>query len=107
MHVDELAVFCRNSHNLQVFDSDTGIKSEFEKSSVSLAQEANQNPDTDAIYYILLRVVDRFKSLNGRYPGSLDSNFESDGFAFKSLLSTFLKEYGIRDNDFENQAKEM
>lgn len=107
IELDDLAVFCRNSSNLNVLFSEFGIKNEFEKPSVMIAQEVNQNPDTDAIYYILFRCLDRFKSLNGRYPGSLESNYDTDGFAFKSLVATFLKEYGITENMFEPQTDEM
>jgi NEDD8-activating enzyme E1 regulatory subunit len=104
---EEMAVFCRNSFNLQVLSSSGGIKGEFEIPSTAIADDANQNADSDVVYYVLLRALDRFRSLNGQFPGIDDSKFENDKFAFKSLLAAFLKEYGITQNIFENQTEEM
>ena len=102
-----MAVFCRNAFNLQVIQSVGGIKREFDKPTPAIVQEINQNPDSDLIYYILIRALDRFRSLNGQYPGTCESKFETDGFAFKSLLSALLKEYGITEIKFEGQTDEM
>ncbi len=37
-----------------------------------------ENPDTNIIYYILLRAVDRFYSIHSRYPGFFDDKLEME-----------------------------
>jgi hypothetical protein len=62
--------------------------------------------DSDSVFYILLRVANRFHALHGHYPGAVAESFESDSLAFEALFSAFSKEIGV-ELSLSAQIKEV
>lgn len=91
---ETIELFCKNCINLNVKKTGT-IRDEFASPSSSIIEEIKSNPESDAIYYFLLRSADRFHRLHNRFPGSLDDCYSSDLVAFDALFKTFLKEHKV------------
>jgi hypothetical protein len=69
--------------------------------------ELSNNQNSDAVFYFLLRTVDRFNRLHQRNPGTSLENYESDLIAFKALFHTFLKENNIPEISCDDYLSEM
>ncbi|KAJ3315447.1 NEDD8-activating enzyme E1 regulatory subunit [Boothiomyces sp. JEL0838] len=98
-------IFCKNAAFLKVLRTNS-LKSHFNSSPDEQFKNACKNGDNQ-LYYLVLRTADRFKTLHGRYPGTVDENFESDLVAFEALFDTFLKEVGILDANYHAKVKEI
>ncbi|KAJ3259839.1 NEDD8-activating enzyme E1 regulatory subunit [Boothiomyces macroporosus] len=105
-------IFCKNAAFLKVLGTNS-LKSHFNSSPDEqfssygiMIENACKNGDNQ-LYYLVLRTADRFKTLHGRYPGTVDENFESDLVAFEALFDTFLKEVGILDANYHAKVKEI
>jgi amyloid beta precursor protein binding protein 1 len=91
---EDIEVFCKNCVFLNVKKTGT-MREEFTSPPTSIVEEIKSNPESDALYYFLLRSADRFHRLHNRFPGSVDDCYSSDLVAFDALFKTFLKEQKI------------
>jgi amyloid beta precursor protein binding protein 1 len=75
---DEIKMFCKNSHFLRVVrcrplaDEHNPLTAKREELGAHI-----ENAD-DAVYYVLLRAVERFREQHGRLPGVLDDQMDAD-----------------------------
>jgi hypothetical protein len=65
------------------------------------------DPESNVIFYCLLRAADRFKTLHSRFPGVNPDLYDSDCLAFDALFSTFLKESNVIAENYQDALKEM
>ena len=49
-----------------------------------------ENPDSEIVFYVLLRAVDRFYKQYNRYPGSYDDQVDGDSVKLKVRVAVFL-----------------
>ncbi|KAJ3321813.1 NEDD8-activating enzyme E1 regulatory subunit [Boothiomyces sp. JEL0866] len=109
---DLVDVFCKNAGFLKVIRTNSlkrhlnsSPDNNFSISAITL-ENAAKNGENE-LYYLVLRTADRFMTLHGRYPGTVDESFESDLVAFEALFDTFLKEVGILDANYHSKVKEI
>lgn len=91
----EIKVFCKNAHCLRVLCG-RSLKDEYNPKT-SKVQDLIINlehEDSDILFYVLLRAVDRFSSEYRRYPGRNNDDVESDILKLKSCVSTLMQEWG-------------
>ncbi|KAI8901918.1 hypothetical protein BC833DRAFT_575555 [Globomyces pollinis-pini] len=98
--------FCKNAAFVKVIRG-TSLNSEYQNSISDSTKGLLANGDENIKYYFLLRAVDRFYQLHGRYPGSDVETQSKDMLAFETLFDTFLKELSIDGTGFENHLKEI
>ncbi|XP_076811070.1 NEDD8-activating enzyme E1 regulatory subunit-like [Clavelina lepadiformis] len=86
--------FCRNAHFLRVVRT-RSLQSEYESPSKSIMDCLTSDEISDAVWYVLLRAVERFQSTNGRLPGMNNAEWESDVNRLKNCLYDLLKSWDI------------
>ncbi|XP_076370539.1 nedd8-activating enzyme E1 regulatory subunit APP-BP1 isoform X2 [Tachypleus tridentatus] len=104
----DIKLFCKNTHNLQVVRGR------------SLAQEYNpktmkfqdivmhlNNPDSEMVFYVMLRAVDRFYTEFNRFPGYFDDQVEPDIIKLKTCLCRILQEWGCAPLAKDDYVHEM
>ncbi|GFR05999.1 NEDD8-activating enzyme E1 regulatory subunit [Trichonephila clavata] len=91
----EVKVFCKNAHCLRVIRG-RAIKNEYnpETSNIQSLIADLEHEDSDIIFYILLRAVDKFHSEYCRYPGQTNDEVESDIMKLKNYVSSLMNEWG-------------
>ncbi|XP_068750209.1 NEDD8-activating enzyme E1 regulatory subunit-like [Montipora capricornis] len=104
----EIRLFCRNAAFLRLIRG-RSLAEEYRPS----AAKANDlggyldDPDSDVVYYFLLKAVDRFYTHYHRYPGNFDDQVEVDVVKLKACLSSLLQEWSINVNIKEEYVHEM
>ncbi|PFX26195.1 NEDD8-activating enzyme E1 regulatory subunit-like [Stylophora pistillata] len=104
----EIRLFCKNAAFLRLVRG----RSLAEESEPSLAK-ANElagyleDPDSNVVFYILLKAVDRFYSQYHRHPGNFDEQVEADVVKLKSCLSSLLQEWSVNADVKEEYVHEM
>jgi len=95
--------FCKEAANL-VLHKDSGSIADELSGKLSpkskLYETIEQNPDSEATYYLILRAVDRFQTDFNVIPGGDDHQFEADIGRLKSCVSNIMSECyrGINSN---------
>jgi len=91
----EVRRFCRESRFLRL-ERGCSLETEYSGagSNVSL-QNGLEDPDSDALYYLVLRSVDRYTSEYGSVPGENYSEVESDTVKLKTIFSKLCAEAGL------------
>ncbi|XP_045888417.1 NEDD8-activating enzyme E1 regulatory subunit-like [Micropterus dolomieu] len=56
------------------------------------------NPDSEMVFYLMLRAVDRFYQLHSRYPGVYNYQVEEDISKLKLCVNSLLQEYSLNVN---------
>ena len=83
--------FCRESSNLRLIRQSGSIADEYTGALSShqseLAQMLEQDPDSEATYYLILRGVDRFFTEFSALPGALADQVEPDISHLKNCVS--------------------
>ena len=92
----EIKRFCRNSSFLRVVRC-RSLSSEHDQANVSVLGAQLSNPDSELVYYVLLRAADQFYSLFKAYPGAGDNSLASDVSQLKTLVLTQLQRWGLTD----------
>jgi len=91
----EVRRFCRESRFLRL-ERGCSLEAEYSGSASTQAlQMGLEDPDSDAIYYLVLRAVDRYTSEYGSVPGETDSEVESDTVKLKGIFSKLCAEAGL------------
>lgn len=91
----EIKVFCKNAHCLRVLRG-RSIQDEYDPktSNVKNLVADLEHEDSDIIFYVLLRAVDRFNAEYRRYPGQNNEDVEPDIVRLKNIVSSLMSEWG-------------
>lgn len=91
----DVRVFCKNAHCLRVLCG-SSLKDEYDpnRSKVKELIANLEHEDTDILFYVLLRAVDRFCSEYRRCPGRNNDDVESDILKLKSCVSVLMQDWG-------------
>lgn len=91
----EVRRFCRESRFLR-FERGCSLEAEYSGAgSTSSLQAGLEDPDSDALYYLVLRAADRYTSEYGSVPGETDPEVESDTVKLKAIFSKLCSEAGL------------
>ena len=82
--------FCRESSNLRLIRQSASIADEYSgkltPQQSELAQLLEQDPDSEATYYLILRAVDRFYTEFSALPGALADQVRVKGKSVTIIL---------------------
>ena len=90
--------FCRDAHHLRLVRGGSSIEEEYSGNSAhsnSVAKHFEQERDSAALYYFVLRGVDRFVGNYCAVPGSRDVDVEPDIGRLKTCVQQVLSEYQL------------
>jgi len=107
---EEIKVFCKNSNFLKVIryrtlEDERNPKTA--KSSMLASQLESPETSLNVSWYFMLRGVDRFFTLHGRYPGSDDSTISNDEHLLHDIIKGLLSELSITSTIEEKYTKEI
>ncbi|KAK3737522.1 hypothetical protein QZH41_010636, partial [Actinostola sp. cb2023] len=104
----EIRLFCRNASFLKVIRC-RSIAEEYNASTANTSEIGCNldDPDSDIVFYVLLRAADRFYSQYHRYPGHFDDQVEADVVKLRSCVSAILQEWTISTNIKSEYIHEM
>jgi len=92
-------LFCKEAYHLRVVRTGCSLANEAEGKSPNLAEVASHfemNPDSSAIYYYVLRGVDRFRAEFSAVPGNMnDDSVEPDIGKLKTCVNKVVAEAGL------------
>jgi len=91
---NEVKRFCKESASLRLLRGSSLAQEYHGKSDSNLSSQLD-DPDSDAIYYLILRAADRFVSERGVSPGAATVDIESDIGLLKSCLNQVVADAGI------------
>ena len=96
--------FCKNAAFLRVIHCKS-LEEEYNPNTLNVSNVSTSlaDPNTLMVYYILLRVADRFYSAHGYYPGSQFGPIDSDVVQMKELVSCLIKELKLGDVTIGNE----
>ncbi len=92
----EIKLFCRNSAFLRVVRTRSLIDELIKPNTSQLANELG-TPDSNFLYYVLIRAADVFYSRFKVYPGNTELPFESDVSQLKIIVTSLLLDWGLSD----------
>jgi len=87
----EIRRFCRESRYLRVLRG-ASLGKEFKSSNLSQLLE---DPESDVLYYLVLRAVDQYMSQFNNNPGLTESDIELDIGRLKTISSAMLTQMGL------------
>lgn len=87
----EIRRFCKEARFLKVIRG-SSLSKEFKSSNLSQYLE---NPDSDVLYYIVLRAVDQYMSQFDANPGLTEADIELDIGRLKTITSAMLTQIGL------------
>jgi len=91
----EVRRFCRESRFLRV-ERGCSLETEYSGSGLTGSlQSGLEDTDSDALYYLVLRAVDRYTSEYGSVPGETHSEVESDTVKLKAVFTKMCAEAGL------------
>ncbi len=98
--ISESAVrlFCKESYHLRLVRTGSSLDDEFDGRSPNLADAVShfeQRPDSPALYYFVLRGVDRFRAEFNSVPGADVEMVEPDIGKLKTCCAKVLAECGL------------
>ena len=91
---ESIKLFCRNCAFLQVLHYRT-LEEEFQTPNIEVLRILFENPDSDLVYYILLRAAHQFYSIHKVYPGTEEGQFDLDVSNMKSIVGSLLHKWGL------------
>ena len=89
-----IKLFCRNCAFLQVLQY-RALEEEFQKPNMEGLRALLENPDSDLVYYILLRAAHQFYSIRKVFPGEEEGQLDSDVSHMKSIVGSLLHKWGL------------
>ena len=104
--VDYVGLFCKNWKQLELVRYRSLNQEYNEPNKDDLMMEWNDD-ESLVMWYIGLRACDRFRTANGRYPGTIDAEIEADNAAVKELGQAVITELGGEVDFPEGYAQEM
>ncbi|CAB4038160.1 NEDD8-activating enzyme E1 regulatory subunit [Paramuricea clavata] len=102
---DEIRLFCKNAAFLRVIRC-RSLEEEY-KTFPKCLDGLIGEPDSDVVFYVLFRAVDKFYSSFDRYPGEVDEDVEGDCEKLQACVTDLFKEWGIQSGIKEDYVKEM
>ncbi|XP_056268503.1 NEDD8-activating enzyme E1 regulatory subunit [Pseudoliparis swirei] len=95
----DIKMFCKNSSFLRVVRC-RSLAEEYSVDSVNKDEitSSMDNPDSEMVFYLMLRSVDRFYQQHSRYPGVYNYQVEDDISKLKLCVNSFLQEYSLNVN---------
>jgi len=106
---EDIKLFCKNTLYLRLVRT-TSLHHEYAKATANIdaMSSALEDPDTNLVYYFLLRAVDRFWTEKGRFPGWHDDQVKGDIAGLKHHVEALLAELGLNTSAVsENAVHEM
>uniref|UniRef100_T1JKN5 NEDD8-activating enzyme E1 regulatory subunit n=1 Tax=Strigamia maritima TaxID=126957 RepID=T1JKN5_STRMM len=103
----DIKMFCKNSAFLRVIKG-RSVAEEYNTKTAKVQDIVMHldNPDSEIVFYVLLRAVDRFHLEYSRYPGCFNDEVEPDIIKLKTCLSAVLHDWGcgpIAKDDFVHE----
>lgn len=92
----EIKLFCRNSAFL-CFLRTRSLLEELTSPNIEELTMHLSDPESDLIYYVLLRAADKFYAQFKTFPGVDDQSLDGDIVQLKSFISTLIQEWGLTD----------
>eukprot|EP00088_Acartia_fossae_P003594 TRINITY_DN1151_c0_g1_i3.p1 TRINITY_DN1151_c0_g1~~TRINITY_DN1151_c0_g1_i3.p1 ORF type:complete len:546 (+),score=123.06 TRINITY_DN1151_c0_g1_i3:56-1693(+) len=91
----EVRRFCKESRYIRL-ERGCSLETEYNGGgNLQSLQCGLEDPDSDALYYLVLRAVDRYTSEFGSIPGETDTEVESDTVKLKSIFTRLCSEAGL------------
>uniref|UniRef100_A0A3P9MCI0 NEDD8-activating enzyme E1 regulatory subunit n=1 Tax=Oryzias latipes TaxID=8090 RepID=A0A3P9MCI0_ORYLA len=92
----DIKLFCKNASFLRVVRC-RSLAEEYSVDSVNKDEIASymDNPDSEMVFYLMLRAVDRFYQQHSRYPGVYNYQVEEDINKLKVCVNSLLQEYSL------------
>lgn len=91
---DSLKLFCRNSAFLRVILY-RSLEKEQQSPNTDVLRRHLDNPDSELVYYVLLKSAEQFFSVFKFFPGEKDGAFESDVAQMKVNVCNLLQKWGL------------
>ncbi|KAL3860740.1 hypothetical protein ACJMK2_010815 [Sinanodonta woodiana] len=105
----EIKTFCRNAAFVRVVRCRSLVE-EYDNKSTKLQELVlhldDEEPD-DAVFYVLLRAVDRFYEEYNAYPGWYNDQVETDVSKLKACLTKLLQDWGLSLNIKDDYIHEI
>ncbi|GFT14238.1 NEDD8-activating enzyme E1 regulatory subunit [Nephila pilipes] len=104
----EVKVFCKNAHCLRVLRG-RSLMNEYNPETTNIRSLIAdlEHEDSDIIFYVLLRAVEKFRFDYCRYPGQTNDEVESDIVKLKNCVSVFTNELGCSPIMKDDYVHEM
>ncbi|KAK5603695.1 NEDD8-activating enzyme E1 regulatory subunit [Crenichthys baileyi] len=95
----DIKLFCKNAAFLRVVRC-RSLAEEYHPDSVNKDEITScmDSPDSEIVFYLMLRAVDRFYQLHSRYPGVYNYQVEEDISKLKLCVNSLLQEYSLNVN---------
>ncbi|XP_054901187.1 NEDD8-activating enzyme E1 regulatory subunit [Poeciliopsis prolifica] len=95
----DIKLFCKNAAFLRVVCC-RSLAEEYHVDSVNKDEITScmDSPDSEMVFYLMLRAVDRFYQLHSRYPGVYNYQVEEDISKLKLCVNSLLQEYNLNVN---------
>lgn len=87
----EIKRFCREARFLRI-QRGSSLSDEFSSSNFNLNLD---DPESDALYYLVLRAVDRYMTQFGNNPGLTEADIELDIGRLKAITTSMLGQMGL------------
>ena len=91
---EAIKLFCRNCSFLRVVRY-RSLESELQSPNVDELHRYLDNPDSDLVYYVLLRAAEQYYSVFKCYPGSRGGPVEADVAQLKTMVVNLLQQWGL------------
>ncbi|CAN7989608.1 unnamed protein product [Ixodes pacificus] len=90
----DVRLLCKNAHSLHLLRG-RSIKQEHSPGEAKVHHILTNldSPDSEMVYYVMLRAVDRFYNEYNRYPGFFEDQLETDISKLKSSLCHLLQDW--------------
>ncbi|XP_061526140.1 NEDD8-activating enzyme E1 regulatory subunit [Phycodurus eques] len=104
----EIRLFCKNASFLRVVRC-RSLAAEYGVDSVNRDEISScmDNPDSEMVFYLMLRAVDRFYQQYSRYPGVYNYQVEEDISKLKLCVTNLLQEYNLNGNIKDDYVHEF
>ncbi|XP_068614905.1 NEDD8-activating enzyme E1 regulatory subunit [Brachionichthys hirsutus] len=95
----DVKLVCKNSSFLRVVRC-RSLAEEYGVETVNKDEITScmDNPDSEMVFYLMLRAIDRFYQRHARYPGVYDYQVEEDISRLKLCVNSLLQEYSLNVN---------
>uniref|UniRef100_A0A3Q2D3G3 NEDD8-activating enzyme E1 regulatory subunit n=1 Tax=Cyprinodon variegatus TaxID=28743 RepID=A0A3Q2D3G3_CYPVA len=95
----DIKLFCKNAAFLRVVRC-RSLAEEYHVDSINKDEITScmESPDSEMVFYLMIRAVDRFYQLHSRYPGVYNYQVEEDISKLKLCVNSLLQEYSLNVN---------
>jgi len=102
---EEIRLFCKSSAGLRLVRT-SSLQQEYSKHCSATEQLGSllEEPNNNAVYYLLLRSVDRFYAQHGRYPGWTDEQVQADIPLLKEHVTNLLSDLSLNSSAVSDEA---